>query len=211
VVVVDDFTGRADAWREAALRLAPFPPASGPFYPGLRRQIDVADTEANALVDSLMRAAAPFIGGAFDCDRLSVLQASFSMVTARAEALSPRQRAPHFDSVDRKYIAVLLYLTEGTGTAFYRHRATGIEQVTQANLSRYVSLAEAENLRAPREGYIIETDEFYIQTGKVASEIDRVVIYQGAVLHSGLIYPDLALSADPGIGRLTVNIFVQGR
>jgi hypothetical protein len=38
-----------------------------------------------------------------------------------------------------------------------------------------------------------------------------MLIYQGSLLHSGVIPPDMPLSADPREGRLTANIFVRGR
>jgi hypothetical protein len=40
---------------------------------------------------------------------------------------------------------------------------------------------------------------------------DRLLIYRGSLLHSGLIPPNMALSDDPHRGRLTANIFVRGR
>lgn len=42
------------------------------------------------------------------------------MVTQPPETLAPRQRAPHIDTVEPKYLAILHYLsdTTGTGTAF---------------------------------------------------------------------------------------------
>ena len=36
------------------------------------------------------------------------------------------------------------------------------------------------------------------------------IIYQGSLLHSGIIPPDMNFSADPREGRLTANIFVRG-
>src|SRR5256885_8792614 len=52
------------------------------------------------------------------------------MVTTRPSDLSPAQRAPHFDSPDPRYYALLHYLRvpPGSGTAFYRQRSTGIER-----------------------------------------------------------------------------------
>jgi hypothetical protein len=38
-----------------------------------------------------------------------------------------------------------------------------------------------------------------------------MIIFQGSLLHSGLIPPDMPLTGDPRQGRLTANIFVRGR
>jgi hypothetical protein len=46
--------------------------------------------------------------------------------------------------------------------------------------------------------------------GAVEGIVDRIVIYQGSLLHSGIIPPGMNFSADPREGRLTANIFVRG-
>ena len=111
VVIVDDFTGDVDAIVDIAAALVPFPRA-GNYYPGLRRLIAPADPAATAYVRRAMETAAPFIGGAFDAARFDLVEASFSMVVDPPGALSPPQRAPHFDSVDPDYLALLHYLSD---------------------------------------------------------------------------------------------------
>jgi len=207
VVVVDDFTGNVAAIREIAAALAPFPANQGNYYPGLRRFIMPADTEAFAYAHGLLREAATFIGGGFDCDGFDWLEGSFSMVTTAPDRLTPPQRAPHFDSTDPGYLAVLHYLSDTPGTAFYRQRLTGIEQVTRDNLTRFVENARAAAANA--KGYIQGSDGFYEQIGMVEGKADRLVIYRGSTLHSGIIPPDADLSEDPRKGRLTANLFVQ--
>ncbi|HEY0044719.1 MAG TPA: DUF6445 family protein [Allosphingosinicella sp.] len=210
VVVIDGFSGAVDEVVGLAAALSPFPSYRTSYYPGPRRTIGEGDRDAYAYVVRTLETAAPFIGGAFDIDRFDLLQASFSMVTTPPEALAPPQRAPHFDSVDPRYIAVLHYLsdTPGTGTAFYRQRSTGIERVDEGNLQAFVAAAKAAG---GASGYIQGSDAHYEQIGAVEAVPDRLVIYQGCLLHSGIIPPDMVLSADPRRGRLTANIFVQGR
>lgn len=212
VVVIDDITGGPEEVIALAARLAPFPPVSN-YYPGVRRLIGEADAEASAYVEQLCTAAAPFIAGAFDVDGFDLLEASFSMVTAAPGTLSPQQRAPHFDSADPRYFALLHYLhvPEGSGTSFYRQRSTGIENVTEANLASFVRTAEREAALLPTgSGYIAGSDPFFEQTGAVEAVPDRLVIYRGSMLHSGIIPPHMNFSADPREGRLTANIFVRG-
>lgn len=206
VVIVDDFTGEAPAIVELAAALAPFPRA-GNSYPGLRRLITAADEAANAYVRRAMQAAAPFIGGGFDAERFDLVEASFSMVVDPPGALAPAQRAPHFDSVDPDYLALLHYLSDTPGTAFYRQRATRIERVDAANVDRFVATARAES--AARSGYIAAADAQFDQIGAVEGRRDRLVIYQGALLHSGIIPADMTFSDDPRRGRLTANFFVK--
>jgi hypothetical protein len=209
VVVIDDFTGNAGSIREIAATMAPFPGSQGGYYPGLRRYITEADETAYAYAVSLLENAAPFIGGAFGFDRFDWIEASFSLVTAAPETLMPPQRAPHFDSTDPNYLAVLHYLAETAGTAVYRQRQTGIEQVDENNLTRFVDHARAA--AATASGYIQGSDPHYERVGLVEGIVDRVVIYRGSLLHSGIIPPGALLSADPRYGRLTANLFVLGR
>lgn len=214
VIVVDEFIGDAERVALLAERLAPFPPVTTGYYPGLRRFIGPEDRDAWAYVAHACQQASPFIGGVFDFSGFHLVEASFSMVTADPATLGPAQRAPHFDSPDQKYVAVLHYLRvpSGTGTAFYRHRATGIERVTDANIDRFVRAAKADAARlAPDSGYIQGSDDYYEQIGAIEAVADRLVIYQGSMLHSGIIPPDMPLSGDPGLGRLTANIFVHGQ
>lgn len=206
VVIVDDFTGEVPAIVDIAAALAPFPRA-GNSYPGVRRLIAPADEAANAYVRRAMQAAAPFVGGAFDAERFDLVEASFSMVTEPPAALAPVQRAPHFDSVDPDYLALLHYLSDTPGTAFYRQRATRIERVDAANADRFVATARAES--AARTGYIAAADAQFDQIGLVEGRRDRLVIYQGALLHSGVIPAEMAFSDDPREGRLTANFFVK--
>jgi len=208
VVVIDDFTGAVDEVIELAAAMAPFPSSAGNFYPGLRRSI-VLGEPAYAYVGRMLKTAAPYIGGGFDVDTFDLIEASFSMVTAPPATLAVAQRAPHFDSTDPDYIAVLHYLGDTPGTAFFRQRATGIEIVNDRNIAAFVGTARRVN--ASLTGYIHGSNQHYEQIGQIEGVRDRLAIYRGSMLHSGIIPPDMALSADPRQGRLTANIFVKGR
>ena len=212
LVVVDDAGEEVAATVEAAAALAPFPALANNYYPGLRRVITRSDTDANAYVERLCERIAPFIAGAFDCDGFDLVEASFSLVTTPPAALSAPQRAPHFDSTDPRYLAVLHYLQvpEGTGTAFFRQRATGIEQVTDRNIADFIRTAERDAaLASPRAGYIGGSDAHFEETARVEAVSDRLLIYQGSLLHSGIIPPTMSFSDDPRRGRLTANLFVR--
>lgn len=213
IVVVDHFSERLDEILELADALAPYPRLPGNYYPGLRRIIEPADEAANAYVEQSCRDAGQFIAGAFDVPGFSLLEASFSMVTVPPAHLSPPQRAPHFDSTDPKYYALLHFLRvpEASGTAFYRQRSTAIEQVSESNVARFVATAEREASQLPPgSGYIAGSNAFFEQIGSVQAVADRLVIYQGCLLHSGIIPPEMTFSADPKAARLTANLFVRG-
>ena len=212
VVVIDDFSGDADGLVAIAQALAPYDDA-GNYYPGLRRIITEADEAANLYVERTCEAAAQFVAGAFDVDGFDLVEASFSMVTADPAELRPAQRAPHFDSTDQKYFALLHYVRvpEGSGTAFYRQRSTRIERVTEVNVSTFVRTADAEAAMLPAgSGYINGSNDFFEQIDAVEAIPDRLIIYQGSLLHSGIIPAGMNLSPDPRVGRLTANFFLRG-
>jgi len=212
VVVIDDFSERIAQIRATTAAMTPFPAAAGTYYPGVRRLITPTDTAANAYTETLLQAVAPIIGGTYDFDDFDCLEASFSMVTRTPDSLSANQRAPHFDDTDPNYLALLHYLspTPGSGTAFYRHRATGIERVTPENMQALITLLKLESVQWPQSGYIMGSNAFFEQIGEIEALPDRLAIYQGCLLHSGIIPPDMPLSDDPLTGRLTANLFVRG-
>ena len=212
VVVIDDFSGDLDRILEIAERLSPYP-ALDNYYPGVRRLITPADEAADAYVGATCERAAQFIGGAFRVDGFDLLEASFSIVSTHPERLSPPQRAPHFDTTDQNHLALLHYLRvpPETGTAFYRQRSTGIERVTESNIDLFVETAKTEAADLPPDsGYIHGSNRFFEEIGAIEGVPDRLIIYQGSLLHSGIIPPSMELSTDPRLGRLTANLFVCG-
>jgi hypothetical protein len=213
VVVIDEFSGDLDRVLDIAAELAPYA-AQPNYYPGLRRLITRADQRADAYVEETCERAAQFIAGAFDVDSFDLLEASFSIVTTPPDRLTAPQRAPHFNSTDPGYFALLHYLRvpPDSGTAFYRQRSTGIERVTDANVQRFVAAARSEAAKLPPDsGYIFGSNDYFEQIGTVEAVSDRLVIYQGSKLHSGIIPPTMKLISDPREGRLTAYIFVRGR
>lgn len=208
VVTVDGITGDPAVVVELAAGLAPFP-VSETYYPGVRRVFGPAQGEAYAYACRLLETAAPFIGGGFDAGGFDLIEASFSIVTVPPEALTPAQRAPHFDSADPNYVAVLHYLTDtpDSGTAFYRQRSTGIELVDEANQGAFVGAARTESTGLA--GYTNASNAHFEQIGRIEAVSDRLVVYRGALLHSGIIPPDMKFSADPRQGRLTANLFIR--
>ena len=213
VVVIDEFSGNSEDIAALADALAPFPPIKGNYFPGIRRVITEADAAAYTYLYEACRAVTPFIGGAFDVQGFRLVEGSFSVVTVKPDELVPVQRTPHFDSPEQNAFAMLHYLRvpSGSGTAFYRHRTTGIERVTPANVNRFVPIASAESKKLPADsGYMHGSDDFYEQIGAVEAVPDRMVIYHGSLLHSGLIPSDMSFSADPHEGRLTANFFLRG-
>ena len=208
VVQIDGFSGQVGALL-AAGRAADYGPA-GAHYPGLRAPAD--PSYLHARTTELTAAMRRVFGFAGDWGRAS---SAFSLVTVPEPELSAGQRIPHHDSSDAQIIAVMHYLLgpESGGTAFYRHRRSGFEAITPEREAAYrAALAEDGREHGPAPpGYHYGTDERYELIGEIAAAPDRLILYRGRLLHSGVI-PDAAkLSADPAKGRLTINMFLEGR
>lgn len=213
VVVIDEFSGQLDEILQIASALGSYPEAAGNYYPGVRRIVGEQDEQAYSYVMTCCERAAPFIGGAFDIQSFDLTEASFSIVTTLPSNLSAAQRAPHFDSPEPNIFAILHYLRvpESSGTAFFRHRSTGIERVTKDNLARFVAEARNDAARLSSDsGYISGSNQHFEQIGKIEAVPDRLIIYQGCLLHSGIIPPGMMFSTDPQEGRLTANLFIRG-
>lgn len=205
VAIVDGFHPDPRALRVIA-QAAMFGPAAN-HYPGLRAELP--NDYFTAIRPALLRVLA----GVFDHHGLpKLIDSSFSIVTTRPEALSVAQRLPHVDANDLERIALVHYLAlenEG-GTAFYRHRATGLEMLDPARASTYRAVLGAELMgRDLPAGYIAGSTNLFEQTANVEARFNRAVIYRSALLHSGVIPPTAMLSDDPATGRLTVTAFLQ--
>lgn len=208
VVQIDGFSGQAEALL-AAGRAAEYRPGAA-YYPGLRAPADTGYlAPRRAELAAVMDRVFGFRHG-FACEA-----AHFSLVTLAAEALAPPQRVPHHDDTGAATVAVMHYLlgADSGGTAFYRHRRSGFETVTPEREGAYsAALAEDERAFGPAPPrYHYGTDERYELIGEIAAAPDRLILYRGRLLHSGVIPDPARLSADPARGRLTINMFLAGR
>jgi hypothetical protein len=205
LLVLDSFWSDPELLREdaAALRLTPI----GPHYPGLRAPVPPRLAEA-------MRAkVAPLLATHFGLERApAVSEAYYSLVTTSPGALAPIQRLPHFDGVEPRRIALLLFLghTAQGGTAFYRQRATGYESVDAMRLERYSAELDAE-VRAhglPAPSYIAGDTPLFEQIAVQPGAFNRALVYAGNTLHCAWLPPEVVLTPDPLVGRLTLNLFL---
>ena len=207
VLLIDGLLERPEMLVDCAAD-ATFTPAYGPAggYPGLRAPAPLDYVEA------VVRALTGPIGEAFALGAVRPARAecNFSLVTLPPDALAASQRAPHVDTVDPTQFAILHYLCAPRlgGTAFFRHRATGYEVLTDARLAAYDKARAAEPDGA---GYVADGGRWFEQIGAVDAAFDRLVVYRSSLLHSGAIPLPEALTDDPRTGRLTANIFLTVR
>ncbi|TDP62423.1 DUF6445 family protein [Roseateles toxinivorans] len=210
LVFIDDFLEHPEALLDAACQ-STFEPTPGfeerKGYPGVRATAPAEySSELNGLLDPLIRLNFQVP------EHLGVHKSacSFSLTTVPPDHLGPLQRTPHFDSSTPHHMAVLLYLCgpEHGGTGFYRHRATGLQQITPETLDRYSDAYCGEIERVPPPPrYFDDSDEHFSFLGMIPARFNRLVVYSGSLLHTACINPGLSISSDPRQGRLTVNTF----
>lgn len=142
--------------------------------------------------------------------KITPLQDALCLMTVPETELGPLQRIPHFDASNPQFFATLLYLCgeEHGGTGFYRHNSTGYESITPERCDKYLDLSYEElNTVKPPRHYFSESDNFFTKVGFIPARFNRLVVYRGCVLHSANVLSALSLNPDPGVGRLTANIF----
>ena len=179
-----------------------------PQYPGVRAPLDPGTVRA------WVTALSPLLSRAFgEPPGLWTMQAWYSIVTCPPAQLAPIQRLPHVDGTDPRQVAMMLYLhrTGHGGTAFFRHRATGLEALTAADWPRYKATLEGEIARAglPPAAYVTDGAPHFERIHAADGGFNKAVFYRGNLLHSGVIDNTAPLSADPRRGRLTVNAFLR--
>jgi hypothetical protein len=133
----------------------------------------------------------------------------FSVVTTASEDLLPIQCIPHYDSTDPDLFAAVLYLcdTRFSGTSFYRHRATGYEEITQQNRQNYQLALDTDMRRhgAPPKEYMNGDSLLFETVFTNELKFNSALIYPGRVLHAANINKRLDPPKGPGEWRLTVT------
>lgn len=210
LVVIDDFLRDAERYVDMAASLA-FAPETVTGYPGMRAQVSPGEP-ASFYVRAVLQAAGPVIAKAFDAAAYKIVEASFAIVTKRPSELTPLQRLPHRDSTDPNYLAILHHLhhVPGTGTNFYRHRRTGFERMTEDRLEAFNAAAAQDTAEygPPGDSYASDTDRRFEKIQEGPAVFNRLLIYRGALLHSGHIPEDFAFDPSPRTGRLTGMVFI---
>lgn len=210
-VYIDDFLDDPAALVNYAQK-SPFSPYPGKDekkgYPGIRARVpDIYSYNITMLLEPLIK---ELFGAPAEKDiRKSVC--AFSLITTKIEELGPQQLTPHFDSSTPNHIAVLLYLCDSKhgGTAFYRHNATGYEQITKNNVDNYLNTYHKELTNSPtkKNHYITESSENFTQIATIDAKFNRLVLYKGSLLHSAHVKSEESIDSNPQTGRLTVNTF----
>ena len=212
ILIVDNFFEDPDAVRNAALKLRYT--SEVPAYPGVTAS---PDWECSAFVSVLSN----FVGCHLDIHDVAV---RLSMVTKRGSELEPWQCIPHFDEAN---LAGVVYLNPSDqcrgGTAFYRHRASGLEEMPSRVDVKLALLMMRHGIRTPQElfqwvmsppegptGYITESTADWELVDLVEMKYNRLVMYNGRLFHSGYLNEGDFDQTMAG-RRLTLNCLVYNQ
>lgn len=207
VIIIDGFAPDPDALRGDAGFLA-FRPM-GEHYPGIRAPV------ATRVLRPFLDALRPIVADTFGSGEMTVVDAFYSLVTTAPAALAPIQRLPHFDEMAPTRLALLHYLAndESSGTAFFRHRATGYESINALRYPTYRRSLDAD-LRQhgmPKAAYIAGDTPIFTQVALHTGVFNRAILYRSNSLHCAAIPESVSLDTNPAAGRLTVNTFLDLR
>ena len=208
LVKVDSYIQGAEALRQDAITQNNFAVADS-YYPGVRMAI------SDAYIVELVRNFQAVIGDFFKLDIRTIKSAAsrYSIVTCQPEDLKPMQRIPHFDAPSKESLAVIHYLCDApdSGTAFYHHGETGYDYIDKGRLGKYeqsIVKRFQDPMRQP-SGYICGGTEDYSEIASFGAAYNRLLMYRGSSLHSGIIRPNYNFDPSPETGRLTITSFIE--
>lgn len=208
LVRVDNYMQGVDTLVEDAVSRNNFAVADS-FYPGIR--MDISDTYIIQFVSNFHHIIQDFFK--LDLRRIKKAASKYSIVTHSPESLKLMQRIPHFDAPNRNSLAVIHYLSDApnSGTSLYRHRKTGYEYIDPLRIENY-RMNLQQQFDAPSKhpsGYIHESTETFEEIASHKAVYNRLLMYRGSSLHSGIIKPDYNFDPSPETGRLTVTSFIE--
>ncbi|HEX7027890.1 MAG TPA: DUF6445 family protein [Gammaproteobacteria bacterium] len=206
LVKVESFMAGVEILKQYAVACNKFSQADN-YYPGIRMPVPLIYSAA------LAKNLRAYIENQFGFDPRNAKKAvsTFSIVTCPPDELSLLQRIPHFDAASKKSLAAVHYLADDatSGTAFFRHRKLGYEYVDADRYDTYMQCVKAQFKDKMPDGYIRgSTDEYEMITAFTA-KCNRLLLYRGSSLHSGLIPETYAFDPSPATGRLTITSFFE--
>lgn len=208
LVRVDAYMQGVDTLKQYAIEKNSFAIADS-FYPGVR--MDIPDTYIIEFVRNFHNIIRDFFE--LDLRKIKKAVSKYSMVTFKPEDLNLMQRIPHFDAPTRESLAVIHYLCDApdSGTSLYRHRKTGYEYIDRGRYDNYVESIQSQysDPKLRPSGYMCGSNEDYEEIASFQAEYNRLIMYRGSSLHSGIIRPDYNFDPNPETGRLTVTSFIE--
>jgi len=154
----------------------------------------------------------------FHARRVLQMHSRLALTTLPAHALRPYQWICHSDNVDlpaeHSMQACVLYLFKDPGlggTGFYEPVRPWSETRLLYRDAGTLSGAQFSDRYGIEPGYQCASNKHFRRVGGVEAKWNRLIFYDGGMLHSADIFAPEKLDADPRRGRLTLNGFFTCR
>ncbi len=206
VVILDDFLAETSLIIDDANNNASFNNADT-YYPGIRA--DMPKRYFNLVLNAIHKSLYSLYGIP-PLKKLKLIKACYSLITKEEVDLHPLQTIPHFDSTSNCHFAVLHYLSdlEHGGTGIFRHKKTSYERISEHRVNTYMEEVNKAKMSVSQQ-YISNSTAEYELLQVIDYKPNRLVIYPGNILHSGLLNLDKDINSNPEEGRLTANFFIE--
>jgi hypothetical protein len=196
----------------AAARRQEFKAIEHNAYPGICLPAPLAVT------DSLRDFFSQHVRRLFDARRTLETHCRLCMVTLAPGELRPFQWLCHRDGEllgprhSRQASVLYLFRNDSLGgTKFFVPTRSAQELATLFDDAKSLTSADFTRRYAIEAGYIEQSNAYFACVGSIAAKWNRMIFYDGSMLHSGHIAAPAKLSADPLEGRLTLNGFFTSR
>lgn len=154
----------------------------------------------------------------FPARRVIRMHSRLALVTLQPHELRPHQWICHRDNAevapDQSIQASVLYLFHDSalgGTGFYEPLLPRGEIQQLYRDAGTLAPADFSSRHGLAPGYQCDSNRYFRRVGSVPAKWNRLIFYDGGMLHSGDILAPEKLSADPRVGRLTLNGFFTCR
>ncbi|PKI14136.1 DUF6445 family protein [Colwellia sp. 12G3] len=209
--IIDDFLLNTDSVMNFAKNIAYYNPmhADNSYYPGVR---DNMPEPYIRLLQAFFQDS--IIPKLVECEGCSTIvhKSLISLVTCPPSQLLTEQKMPHVDSCKNSEYAFVHYLSgeELGGTSIYRYIPKDIIQLKEQDENILDDmLNEVISKSAEHNGYITNSTSLFEQVLKIDAKLNRLVIYQGNLLHGANLTSKESYSGDTNNGRFSITSFAS--
>ncbi|BAJ00992.1 DUF6445 family protein [Shewanella violacea] len=211
VVIVDEFLLDTSSVMNFAHNIAYFNPmfSDNSFYPGIRDNMPLPYMR---LLKSFFEDRIITKNNSQNDTVSSFHKCLLSLTTCQPSQLTTEQKLPHIDSFDERDYAFVHYLSgeELGGTSLYRYKPENLIQFTEEYQPILAKMfTDIKNSPEDHEGYITSSTSVFEQVLKIDAKFNRLVIYQGNLLHSANLISKESYNNDPKTGRLSIASFAS--
>ncbi len=207
--IIDDFLLSADSVVHFAKNIAYFNPmhADNSYYPGVR------DNMPEPYIRLLQHFFQNFIIPKLPTNKQGtgiVHKSLISLTSCPPSELLNEQKMPHVDSCKSGEYAFVHYLSgaELGGTSLYRYLPKDIIELNEQDETVLDDMLSDVSLNSnEHSGYLTHSTSLFEQVLKIDAKFNRLVIYQGNLLHSANLISKESYSGDTANGRFSVTSF----